>query len=145
MLCLLCFNGRCYGHFYFYGRCYYHCLNWQIYLLQYIATMLWLMLLPCGRCYHHCCSYSCMLMADVIAMWQMEKPLFLWGWCYCPVADGMATAGCELPWLDVISRGADGRVILFQLELLELLYALFELMLLSMNISLIIWCLLSAL
>ena len=45
-------------------------------LSQYIATMLWLMLLPCGRCYHHCCSYSCMLMADVIAMWQMEKPHF---------------------------------------------------------------------
>ena len=45
-------------------------------LSQYIATMLWLMLLPCGRCYHHCCSYSCMLMADVIAMWQMEKPPF---------------------------------------------------------------------
>ena len=67
---------------------------WQMFLpLQYIATI---------------------VLAGVIAKWQMEQPhvtvcfyCFLGRWnghyfvficdgrCYCPVADGMATAGCE--------------------------------------------------
>ena len=39
----------------------------------------WLMLLPCGRWYHHLLLYCFKVLADVIAMWQMEKPL---DWCY---------------------------------------------------------------
>ena len=39
------------------------------------------MLLPCGRCYHHLLLCYCKIMAGVMAMWQMEKPL-TWSYIY---------------------------------------------------------------
>ena len=113
---LLCYNGRCYGHFLFLmadviafvwiGR---------FVLLQYIATILWLMLLPCGRCYHHCCSYSCMFLADVIAMWQVESHFFV---RLMLLPSGRWNGHCRVwaPMVWCYFQGADGRVILFQFE-----------------------------
>ena len=47
---------------------------WQMFSpLQYIATIDWLILLPCGRWNSH--YLFLFVMADVIALWQMEWPL----------------------------------------------------------------------
>ena len=51
------------------------------------------MLLPCVRWYHHLFLYCFKVLADVIAMWQMEKPLY---WCFIYVmADAIAQSQME--------------------------------------------------
>ena len=96
LLSVVC--GRCYSHFV------YICLGWCY------CLWLWQMLLPILP--------QVLLMADVIAkmsylycnhqcwyvVWQMLLPSGRWnghfnynaGWCYCQVADGMATTGLEV-------------------------------------------------
>ena len=70
---------------------------WQMFLpLQCIAVIDWLMLLPSGRWNSHM-----LLICFLCCMGQMLLPCGRWnshilyicdGRCYCPVADGMATA-----------------------------------------------------
>ena len=107
MVVLFCLNGRCYCHF---GRCF---ICYSILQLLY-----WLMLLPCGRWNHHLLLYCIIVLADVIAMWQMEKPLH---WCFIYLmADVIATAGCEcFPPGRCHSQGADGRVIFILISVLR--------------------------
>ena len=95
-------KGRCYcladvNALYGYGRCYSQevdgiplLFEWQMllsffcfgrYFICYsiLQLLYWLMLLPCGRWYHRMFLYCFKVLADVIAMWQMEKPLY---WCF---------------------------------------------------------------
>ena len=93
---LLPIFGWCYCHFY--DRCYCHGLGWC-----YCLCIVY------GRCYCH------IVLADVIANCYVEdvKPHIFdfWnkcdGWCYCLVADGMATAGWLCHVADVIAMGHD--------------------------------------
>ena len=70
MVVLFCFSGRCY-------------CQWNVadvFTTTVYCNYDWLMLLPSGRWNSHMlliCFQCCM------------------GRCYCPVADGMATAGCD--------------------------------------------------
>ena len=83
---------------------------WQMFLpLQCIATIGWLMLLSSGRWNSYMllvCVQCCM------------------GRCYCPVADGMATAGCEcFPPDRCCSRGQMDKGNIFILILVPRCYA----------------------
>ena len=108
--------GRCYNHIVYtcLGWCY--CLwLWQMLLPILPQILLWLMLLPrchiciittkCWYLYGRCfCQVAdgiatlIIVLADVIAKWQMEWPLQGWsiGRRYCHVADGIATGSYYL-------------------------------------------------
>ena len=83
---------------------------WQMFLpLQCIATIDWLILLPSGRWNSHmllicfqCCNGQMLLPCG---RWNGHILYICDGRCYCPFADGMATAGCVSLLVDIVPRG----------------------------------------
>ena len=91
----------------FYGRCCCHTLLFG----RFFASVSYNYII--GWCYCHVADVITTWYCVIVKWWQMLLPcgrwkghlLGLWSLCYCPVTDGMATAGWRLPWVShVVNR-----------------------------------------
>ena len=83
---------------------------WHMFLpLQCIATIDWLMLLPSDRWNSRMLLICFMMYGQMLlhcGRWNHHLLYICDGRCYCPVEDGIATAGCECSLLvDVVPMG----------------------------------------
>ena len=102
------------------GRCYCPCfIIWQMLLpffndvvvgmtLHFMLVWYWQVLLPSGSMEQS--LFIILRMADVVALWQIVWPLFIFcdGRCYSQVADGITTQSGWWYLADVITKLADG-------------------------------------